>query len=192
MHRLGRETSGIVLFARSRQAAAAIQAAWRGHQVDKRYRALGQGRPAWDELEVAAPIGPVPHPRLGTVQAASPGGKPALSRVRVLERRARGTLFEVRIDTGRPHQIRIHLAWAGHPLAGDPLYGPGGLPLAGLPGLPGDGGYFLHAERLAFVHPGTGRTLELWSPPPAELLLVSETPSAPIPPCGPVPAPGPA
>jgi 23S rRNA pseudouridine1911/1915/1917 synthase len=193
MHRLGRETSGIVLFARTHAAGAALQAAWRGHRVDKRYRALGLGRPEWDEREAAAPVGPVPHPRLGTVQAASAAGKPALSRIRVLERRERDTLFEVGIDTGRPHQIRIHLAWAGHPLVGDPLYGPGGVPLTGLPGLPGDGGYFLHAEHLAFQHPGTGRILDLWAPPPPELLMTREISGkcpAPGPPAGPAPPPG--
>jgi 23S rRNA pseudouridine1911/1915/1917 synthase len=169
MHRLGRETSGLVLFARTHEAAAAIQAAWRGHRVEKGYRALGQGTAGPDALVITAPIGPVPHPRLGTVQAASPLGKPALSRVRVLDRGGRGTLFEVWIETGRPHQVRIHLAWAGHPLVGDPLYGPGGMPLADDPGLPGDGGYFLHAERLRFRHPASGLPMELYAPPPPEL-----------------------
>jgi 23S rRNA pseudouridine1911/1915/1917 synthase len=169
MHRLGRETSGLVLFARTRAAAAALQDAWRGRRIEKRYLALGQGLAEWDAQTISAPIGPVAHPRLGTVHAASAHGRPALSRVRVLERRAASTLFEVWIETGRPHQIRIHLAWAGHPLVGDPLYGPGGLPLADRPGLPGDGGYCLHAERLRFLHPGTGALLELCAPPPADL-----------------------
>lgn len=169
MHRLGRETSGLVLFARSAQAGAALQAAWRAHAVHKRYRALGSGVPAQDVLQIDAPIGPVPHPRLGTVHAASPGGKPAHSRAAVLARRGDCTLFEVAITTGRPHQIRIHLAFAGHPLVGDPLYAAGGLPRADRPGLPGDGGYFLHAERLSFAHPITGAPFELRAPPPPEL-----------------------
>lgn len=170
MHRLGRETSGIVLFARDHAAAAALQSAWREHQVVKRYRALASGVAVEDTLVIAAPIGPVPHPWLGTLFAASPQGKPALSRARVLERGAATTLFEVLIETGRPHQIRIHLAFAGHPLVGDPLYAEGGLPRPDLPALPGDGGYFLHAEYLAFPHPVTGETVELWAEPPAELL----------------------
>jgi 23S rRNA pseudouridine1911/1915/1917 synthase len=169
MHRLGRATSGLVLFARTHAAAAALQAAWRGHRIGKVYRALGQGVAGEDALVITTPIGPVPHPLLGTVQAASPLGKPALSRVWALARREQDTLFQVEIETGRPHQIRIHLAWAGHPLVGDPLYGPGGLPLADRPGLPGDGGYFLHAERLRFLHPGTGAPMEIWAPPPPEL-----------------------
>jgi len=175
MHRLGRETSGLVLFARTHAAAALLQAAWRDHAVDKRYRALGSGLAAEDAFTVAVPIGPVPHPWLGSLHAASAQGRPALSHVRVLERRAQDTLFQVRIETGRPHQIRIHLAWAGHPLVGDPLYAAGGLPRPELPALPGDGGYFLHAEHLAFPHPVTGARLELWAPPPAELLRRGET-----------------
>jgi 23S rRNA pseudouridine1911/1915/1917 synthase len=174
MHRLGRETSGLVLFARTHAAGTALQSAWREHRVVKRYRALASGIALEDALVITTPIGPVPHPWLGTLFAASAQGKPALSRARVLERRADATLFEVLIETGRPHQIRIHLAWAGQPLVGDPLYGPGGLPRPDLPALPGDGGYFLHAEHLAFPHPVTGQTLELWAPPPAELLVGCE------------------
>jgi 23S rRNA pseudouridine1911/1915/1917 synthase len=174
MHRLGRETTGIVLFARSHSAGAAIQAAWRDHSVEKRYRALGSGRCAQDTLVITSPIGPVPHPWLGSLHAACERGKPALSRARVLQRNEDSTLFEVLIETGRPHQIRIHLAFAGHPLVGDPLYGPGGLPRPDLPALPGDGGYFLHAEHLTFRHPATGATLALWAPPPPELRMAGD------------------
>ena len=175
MHRLGRETTGIVLFARSHSAGADLQAAWRDRRIEKRYRALGSGACAQDTLVITAPIGPVPHPWLGTLHAASERGKPALSRARVLQRNPGNTLVEVLIETGRPHQIRIHLAFAGHPLVGDPLYGPGGLPRPELPALPGDGGYFLHAERLVFRHPLTGEPLSLWAPPPAELRMAEET-----------------
>jgi len=174
MHRLGRETSGLVLFARSHAAGALLQTAWREHRVVKRYRALASGVAAEDTLVIAAPIGPVPHPWLGTLFAASPQGKPALSRARVLERGEHTTLFEVLIETGRPHQIRIHLAWAGYPLVGDPLYAAGGLPRPDLPALPGDGGYYLHAEYLAFPHPVTGQTVALRATPPIELLMKGE------------------
>jgi len=169
MHRLGRETSGLVLFARTHAAGAILQEAWRDHRIQKRYRALGSGVATQDAFEITAPIGPVPHPWLGSIHAASPGGKPSRSEARVLERREGATLFEVDIHTGRPHQIRIHLAFAGHPLVGDPLYGPGGTPLEGIIALPGDGGYCLHAERLAFAHPVTGQAMELRAEPPWEL-----------------------
>lgn len=174
MHRLGRATSGLVLFARTPDAASALSRAWRERAVEKRYRALASGAVPWEERSIEAPIGPVPHPRLGTVHAATPDGKPARSVARVLERRADGTLCEVDIETGRPHQIRVHLAWAGHPLAGDPLYAPGGLPREDDPGLPGDGGYLLHAERLVVTHPSTGARLELHAPPPDALRTAAE------------------
>lgn len=169
MHRLGRETSGLVLFAKTPEARSALQDAWRKHAVVKRYRALAQGVCPDDRLEIDTPIGPVPHPLLGTIHAASEKGKPSRSTAVVLERRADSTLFEVSIETGRPHQIRIHLASVGYPLVGDPIYVAGGLPRAESPGLPGDGGYFLHAEWLSFRHPVTGDAMTLQAPPPLML-----------------------
>jgi len=169
LHRLGRGTSGVVLFARTPEAASHLARAWREQQVGKFYLALAQGRPAQDHYDIGAAIGPVPHPRLGEVYAASPNGKPSRSLATVLERREQSSLVEVDIRTGRPHQIRIHLAVIGHPLVGDPLYAPGGLPLAHLPGLPGDGGYWLHAHRLTFRHPVSGEAIELEAMPPPVL-----------------------
>ena len=169
LHRLGRGTSGAVLFARTGEAGAALSRAWREHEVRKVYRALGAGVPQWNTLDIQAPIGPVPHPRLGTVFAASAEGKASRSVAHVRERREDCTLFDVEIHTGRPHQIRIHLAAAGHPLVGDPLYGVGGLPLPDLPGLPGDLGYLLHAWTLHFRHPVTGREVRVEAPPPPDL-----------------------
>lgn len=169
VHRLGRHTSGLVLFARTRESAASLGQAWRSGAVTKRYRALGTGRPAWEQRVITAAIGPVPHPRLGSVHAASPGGRPSRSIARVLEPRGDDTLFEVDIATGRPHQIRIHLAVEGHPLVGDPLYAAGGSPKADNPGLPGDGGYHLHAASLTFTHPSTGAAVELAADAPEEL-----------------------
>ena len=115
-----------------------------------------------------AVTGFVPHPRLGQVHAASPQGKPALTHVRVLAADGGSAIVEATIPTGRPHQIRIHLAAAGHPLVGDPLYAAGGRP-AREPGLPGDPGYRLHAHRLGFPHPATGRRIELECPLPSAL-----------------------
>ena len=93
-------------------------------------------------------------------------GWPSFDEVLVLERREGAFLCDVRIATGRPHQIRIHLAAAGHPLVGDPLYGPGGTPLDGSRALPGDPGYLLHAAELRIVHPRTGRELDVSCAPP--------------------------
>jgi 23S rRNA pseudouridine1911/1915/1917 synthase len=143
----------------------------RQNEVIKTYRALATGIPASENFIIEAPIGPVPHPKIATVHAACPGGKRALSRVRVLEHRGDTSLLEVVIETGRPHQIRIHLAFAGHPLVGDPLFAAGGGindPRA----LPGDTGYLLHAERLCFSHPATGSKLEISCTPPPELEMM--------------------
>ncbi len=194
MHRLGRDTSGVVLFARTAAAARIVQAAFRARRVGKVYRALCAGHPASDAFTVDAPIGEVTHPLLGTVHAAAAGGRPSRSHVRVLERRqAEGegpsALVEVQIETGRPHQIRIHLAHAGHPLVGDPLFGAGGVPLPGTLALPGDPGYLLHALRLELEHPlgGTRLVIECAPPPvlrrcPARALRAPPPPSMSRPP----------
>lgn len=171
VHRLGRATSGLVLFARTGAVAAQLYRMWTERAVEKRYRALASGVALEDVYEITAPIGLVPHPRLGSVYGAvGAGGKPSHSTARVLERRPEATLFEVEIHSGRPEQIRIHLSFLGHPLVGDPLYGADGLPKAVNPGLPGDGGYLLHAETLRFAHPVSGVPMELRAPPPPELL----------------------
>ena len=168
VHRLGRGTSGIVLFAKSSQAAATLTANWNTPRIQKIYRALAQKPAAEDHYEILTPIGLVPHPRMASVWAASPGGKASKSVARVVARSHEATLFEVSLYSGRPHQIRIHLASIGHPLVGDPLYATGGLPRESLPGLPGDGGYFLHAQFLNFEHPATGQQIHLEAELPAE------------------------
>jgi len=168
MHRLGRGTSGVVLFARTAAARRAVAQQWRDGGVGKEYRALVTGHPAEASFAVDARIGPVPHPRLGAVHAVAADGRPATSHVRVVAARGDPTLVSVSIATGRPHQIRIHLAAAGHPLVGDPLYAAGGG-FAPDPALPGDGGYWLHAERLTLLHPVTGQRLVVECAPPPML-----------------------
>jgi 23S rRNA pseudouridine1911/1915/1917 synthase len=175
VHRLGRGTSGIVLFAKTPEAAAKLSANWNTPRIQKIYRALAQGIAQHDAYEILTPIGLVPHPLIGWVWAANPSGKPSKSLAKVISRAPSSTAspstasrcapgtttFEVRLNSGRPHQIRIHLASIGHPLVGDPLYGLSGQPLENLPGLPGDGGYFLHAQFLNFQHPITGEPINL-------------------------------
>jgi 23S rRNA pseudouridine1911/1915/1917 synthase len=161
VHRLGRGTSGIVLFAKTPEAASNLEANWNTAKIQKIYRALAQNIAEQDAYEILTPIGLVPHPRLGSVWAAKSGGKSSKSLARVIARSPSTTAFEVSLHSGRPHQIRIHLASIGHPLVGDPLYGLTGQPLENLPGLPGDGGYFLHAQFLNFHHPITGEQINL-------------------------------
>ena len=110
VHRLGRGTSGIVLFAKTRQAAATLFADWNTPRVQKIYRALAQNIAQQDAYEILTPIGLVPHPRIGSVWAASPSGKPSKSLAKVISRGTGTTTFEVSLGSGRPHQIRIHLA----------------------------------------------------------------------------------
>jgi 23S rRNA pseudouridine1911/1915/1917 synthase len=186
VHRLGRATTGIVLFAKTPQAASGLFADWNTPKIQKIYRALAQNRAQHDVYEIRTPIGLVPHPLIGSVWAASPSGKPSKSLARVISRSVNTTgttgttTFEVSLYSGRPHQIRIHLASIGHPLVGDPLYGFTGQPLENLPGLslqilpglPGDGGYFLHAQYLNFPHPITGEQIHLEAPLPAGFSLL--------------------
>jgi 23S rRNA pseudouridine1911/1915/1917 synthase len=171
VHRLGRGTSGIVLFAKTAQAAAKLSANWNTSRIQKIYRALAQGIARQDAYEILTPIGLVPHPRIGSVWAASPSGKPSKSLAKVISRAPSSTAFEVSLNSGRPHQIRIHLASIGHPLVGDPLYGVTGQPFENLPGLPGDGGYFLHAQFLNFQHPMSGAQINLEAALPSGFAL---------------------
>lgn len=179
LHRLGRGTSGVLLCARSALARRRLAEDFRdttrrpSGALRKIYRALTGPAPGLpDGVTIRQPIGRVVHPALGWIHAASPAGKPAESLCRVLRRTADGTLWEIDLITGRPHQIRIHLAWAGVPLLGDPLYGPGGVPVIpaeGRPPVPGDGGYWLHACSLTFIHPRGGDRLTVSAPPPQPL-----------------------
>jgi 23S rRNA pseudouridine1911/1915/1917 synthase len=171
LHRLGRGTSGIVLFALTKTATRKMFEAWRALKVVKEYRALVSGHPDRDDFEVDVPVGAVRHGILETVHAASPEGKPAHSRITVLERRDACSLVRARISTGRPHQIRIHLAAAGYPLAGDPLYVSGGIPAPDSRALPSDLGYHLHNTLLGFSHPETGEWTEIACMPPPVLRL---------------------
>jgi 23S rRNA pseudouridine1911/1915/1917 synthase len=163
IHRLGRGTSGLVVFSLNATANSFLSKQWHGHRVNKRYLALAEGIAGKDKYKISQAIGPKNHSRLENIYAARDDGKTALSMASVLERYTHTTLFNVVITTGRPHQIRIHLASIGHPLVGDPLYGIGGY--VKTDALPGDGGYFLHASKLEFIHPN-GRPLSVCAPLP--------------------------
>jgi 23S rRNA pseudouridine1911/1915/1917 synthase len=166
VHRLGRWTSGLVLFSRNREMLSSLTGAWKRKEIRKVYRGLASGEPEKRQWKIDAAIGPVPHPLLGTVHAVSAGGRSAESRITVLERREGSFLAEIEIATGRPHQIRIHLAAAGHPLCGDPLYRTGGMPAPDSSAVPGDPGYHLHAMELELIHPASGKLLRLYCRPP--------------------------
>ena len=182
IHRLGRGTSGLVLLARSPLARSHLSQQMRDRLIRKTYRALvghvglnATGRsPIKSRFTITHPIGKIPYPDLGYIYGATPDGRFAHSDCQVLKRNAETTLLEVTILTGRPHQIRIHLAAAGYPLVGDPLYGYGGVPkpvdgkTEKLP-VPSDCGYLLHAYSLGFTHPRTGASIRIVCPAPPEL-----------------------
>jgi 23S rRNA pseudouridine1911/1915/1917 synthase len=176
LHRLGRGTSGAILFTRNRDAARALAKAMFERRVLKVYLALASGATMPDAFSVDAPIGPVPHTLPATINAYRPDGRPSTSHVRVLRRfpERSASLVEVTIPTGRPHQIRIHLSFAGFPLVGDPLYRTGGLPRADGPDdegttTPGATGYLLHSWKIRFPHPTRDEDVEVVSPPPPGL-----------------------
>jgi 23S rRNA pseudouridine1911/1915/1917 synthase len=165
VHRLGRGTSGLVLFGKTRPARAALSLQFRQQRPRKTYLALVRGTALAGSCQARHPIGPIAHGPL-TIWCARADGKPAHTRVRVLARDARHdrSLVAAQPITGRPDQIRIHLAALGAPLVGDELFAPGGGIASDVP--PGRGGYFLHAAGLCVEHPLDGRALELRSSPP--------------------------
>ncbi|MEM9509619.1 MAG: RluA family pseudouridine synthase [Cyanobacteria bacterium P01_E01_bin.35] len=180
IHRLGRGTSGLMLLARSQFAKSNLAQQMRestlkeeNRQISKVYWALVSGNLIPKCLSIKKRIGKIAHPILGYIYGATPLGKKARSECQVIKRYANCTLIEVKIFTGRPHQIRIHLAAAGYPLLGDPLYVEGGS-VADLRSnqqqipVPGDCGYFLHAFRLAFLHPRSLQPLSFESPVPKQ------------------------
>lgn len=173
VHRLGRGTSGLVLIARSPLAKKHLSQQMRDRRMQKQYLALVEGVVPEDEFVIEQAIGKVPHPVLGYLYGPLDGGLYSRSDVRVVARRSDRTVVAVTILTGRAHQIRIHMAWAGFPLFGEPLYGVGGVAklrneLGQVP-VPGDCGYWLHAHRLGFVHPRSLEALTFVAPPPGIL-----------------------
>lgn len=178
LHRLGRGTSGAILFTRNRPAARSLAKAMAERRIVKVYLALASGTGMPEAFTVDAPIGPVPHTLPATVNAYRAGGRPSLSHVRVVRRlpEEKAAVLEVTIPTGRPHQIRIHLSYAGYPLVGDPLYRIGGIPRTDgvdeeLTTTPGATGYLLHSWKIRFPHPAKPEDVEVVCPPPASLFF---------------------
>lgn len=173
IHRLGRGTSGIMLIAKTKAARAHLSQQMQQRSLGKTYCALiGPAPELPEQFIITHPIGKIPYPQLGHIYGANPDGLDAHSDCRVIERRADATLLEVTILTGRPHQIRIHLATKGYPLLRDPLYISGGQPHPEGTARPSDCGYWLHAYQLSFMHPA-GESMMLTCAPPT--LLVPDT-----------------
>lgn len=181
VHRLDKDTSGVLVIAKHDHAIRALQAQFKQRSVRKRYLALAIGDLTPDSGIIEAPIGR--HPAHRQKMAVTPHGRAARTRWRVLMRYRDGrgrsyTLVEVGLHTGRTHQIRVHMAWLGYPLVGDAVYGPAHPPLEAPR-------QFLHARDLSFVHPTSGQDLMFRAPLPQDLrdvlaLLTPIEPEAPV------------
>jgi len=163
VHRLDKETSGLLVVAKHEAAMQDLVRQLQARTVKRTYLAIVRGAVAAQGV-VEAPIGR--HPTQRTRMAVVPGGKAAVTRYRVRERFESHALLECDLETGRTHQIRVHLASIGHPLEGDPLYG-----ARGARRLPRQA---LHAWKLAFVHPGTGKQVHFTAAPPADFEALAD------------------
>jgi 23S rRNA pseudouridine1911/1915/1917 synthase len=160
VHRLDKGTSGLLVVARTEEAHAALQAEIQRREVERVYLALAGGRLASRTGTIDAPIGRASRQR-HRMAVAGAASRAARTHFEVLELLARESFVEVRLETGRTHQIRAHFAAIGHPLLADATYG--GEPRYGLER------QFLHAHRLAFAHPSTGERVSFSSELPADL-----------------------
>jgi 23S rRNA pseudouridine1911/1915/1917 synthase len=158
VHRLDKDTSGLLVVAKTLEAQTDLVRQLAARTVKRQYLALAHGRVARDGL-VDAPIGR--HPVQRTKMAVVASGRAARTHYRVLERFAQATLLECALETGRTHQIRVHMAELGHPLVGDPVYGPRRRAQGALADFPRQA---LQAWRLALVHPATGAE-QAWEAP---------------------------
>jgi 23S rRNA pseudouridine1911/1915/1917 synthase len=157
VHRIDRDTSGLLIVAKNDAAHLALARQLEDHSLRRTYEAIVVGGFREDSGTVDAPI--ARHPKERKRMAVVPGGKRAVTHWRVVERFPGHTWVECELETGRTHQIRVHMAHLGRPLLGDTVYG------AKKP-VPGLAGQCLHAARLRFVHPSTGEEMELSAPLP--------------------------
>lgn len=173
LHRIDRETSGLLLFSRRGSSNRILAEQFRGHTIAREYLALARGKLAADSGTIADPlVRPSPHARRASSPFGRGEGKEAITHFRVLERFAAATLLSITLETGRTHQIRIHLSGRGHAVVGDKIYA-STMSFPPDPLLDRFPRQALHACRLGFTHPGSGAWLEFESPPPedfAELL----------------------
>jgi len=163
VHRLDVGTTGLMVVAKSERAYTLLKRAFKEREVDKRYHAVVQGHPDPSRGTIDAPIDR--HPSHDYKWAVVSGGRPSITHYDTLEAFPAATLLDVRLETGRTHQIRVHFAALRHPCVGDLTYGADPTLAARL----GLARQWLHARSLGFVHPATGRYVEFESPYPKDL-----------------------
>ena len=166
VHRIDKDTSGLLMIAKNDMAHESLAAQLKVHSVTREYTALVFDNIKEDEITISEPIGRDERNRLRRAVWGS-GHKEAVTHIRVITRYGKYTLVKARLETGRTHQIRVHMSYIKHPLVGDELYGPKKQP-AKLMGVELNG-QFLHAGTLGFEHPRTGEYMEFHSELPAEL-----------------------
>lgn len=160
VHRIDKDTSGLIMAAKNDKAHASLAAQLKEHSATRKYFALVHGNLSHDQGTVDAPIGRDPHDRkMYTVIERN--SKHAITHFQVMERFGDYTLLELKLETGRTHQIRVHMKFIGHPLVGDPMYGRS-------KGIKMDG-QALHAAVLGFVHPSSEEYMEFTAPLPADM-----------------------
>ena len=169
VQRLDVGTSGVMVVAAAERSYSQLKQAFRDRTVDKTYHALVQGLPDPLVGTIDGPIGR--HPSAGWRFAVTSDGKPAVTHYEVIEAFREVSLVEVHLETGRTHQIRVHMSSIGHPCAGDPMYG-SDPNLAKRLGLIRQ---WLHAVKIGFTHPGTGRYIEIEAPYPDDLTRALES-----------------
>jgi 23S rRNA pseudouridine1911/1915/1917 synthase len=174
VHRLDVGTTGLMVVAKSERAYSVLKDAFRNRTVDKRYRALVQGHPDPSRGTVDAPIGR--HPTHDYRWAVVSGGRESVTHYETLEAFRAASLLEIRLETGRTHQIRVHMAALRHPCVGDLTYGADPTLSARL----GLERQWLHAASLAFDHPADGRPVSFDSPPPEDLARALDLLADPI------------
>ncbi|MBQ3222407.1 MAG: RluA family pseudouridine synthase [Clostridia bacterium] len=157
VHRIDRDTSGILLVAKNDRAHLSLSGQIAEHSVERAYKAIVIGHMKENAGDVDAPLGR--HPTDRKKFAIVKGGKEAFTHWEELEQLRGASLLECRLKTGRTHQIRVHMASLGHPLLGDPVYGPKRSPF------PVEGGQLLHAYRIAFTHPVSGERMRFEAEP---------------------------
>jgi len=174
VHRIDKDTSGLLVAAKTDRAHAGLAQQFAAHSIDRQYRAIVRGLPVPASGTVRGNIGRSPRDRKQMAIVADGQGKPAVTHYALMEPLRAAAMIACRLETGRTHQVRVHMASIGHALLGDPLYARRGGPHAALLKQLEFQRQALHAERLGFVHPVSGAKCDHFSPIPRDMMELLE------------------